>query len=48
MRQMIRCGKRASSPAEIDDSMPGDRQLRLCRDTAPTVAYQSQLSYYWA
>lgn len=29
MRQMIRCGKRAPSAAEIDDSMPGDRQARL-------------------
>lgn len=38
MRQMIRCGKRAPSAAEIDDSMPGDRQPRLRRDAPQTLA----------
>lgn len=39
MRHMIRCGKRAPSAAEIDDSMPGDRQPRLRRDAAQTLAH---------
>lgn len=46
MRQMIRYGKRASSPAKIDDSMLDDRQLYLYQDKALTVVYQSKLSYY--
>lgn len=45
-RQTIRCGKRASSPAEIDDSMLDDRQLYLYQDKPLTVVYQSKLSYY--
>lgn len=47
-RQMIRCGKRASSPAKIDDSMADDRQHYLYQDKTLTVVYQSKLSYYWA
>lgn len=39
MRQMIRCGKRAPSASEIDDSMPGDRQPRLHRDAGQTLAH---------
>ncbi len=47
-RQMIRYGKRAPSPAKIDDSMLDDRQLYLYLDKALTVVYQSKLSYYRA
>lgn len=45
-RQMIRYGKRASSPAKIDESMLDDRQLYLYQDKALTAVYQSKLSYY--
>lgn len=48
MRRAIRYSKQAPSAAEIDDSMPDDRQLYLYQDKVPAVAYQSKLSDYWA